>query len=204
MCVTQHARQDANGTIPVQRDLPRVVGTIAPGAVKVETFKLDATGGFGRYEVEALALFDDPIAAGGNGRVFATGPVFDVITTEATKVLDVTFNGKHHELYYDPATGAILGRLPVFDALTSSSDVFYYDPVTGNIDVRNPVTGKSSAVSYDSAKQTLTLNDPTIRGSCVLHYNPQTQQLEVTNAAGNQVLNGWYSQKTGEFYAPSR
>jgi hypothetical protein len=58
---------------------PVHLGTLAPGAVMTKTFTLDVARGNGVYKVEALALFDDPTAQGGNGRAFGAGGQFQVI-----------------------------------------------------------------------------------------------------------------------------
>ena len=58
---------------------PVRLGTLAPGAATTKSFILDVTKGSGLYRVEALALFDDPMAQGGNGRAFGVGGQFEVI-----------------------------------------------------------------------------------------------------------------------------
>ncbi|HEX4518358.1 MAG TPA: carboxypeptidase-like regulatory domain-containing protein [Gaiellaceae bacterium] len=58
---------------------PLKVGTIAPGGSTSRTFTLDVSKGLGSYQVEALALFNDPSAQGGNGRAFAVGGQFEVV-----------------------------------------------------------------------------------------------------------------------------
>ena len=59
-------------------DLPVSIGTLAAKASSTKTFHLDVTGD-GKYEVKALALFNDAAAAGGNGRATATGGRFEAV-----------------------------------------------------------------------------------------------------------------------------
>ena len=54
-----------HGTFPV-----KFPGSFAPGSHATRTFKLEVTGD-GEYQFRALALYDNPSAPGGNGRVFA-------------------------------------------------------------------------------------------------------------------------------------
>jgi hypothetical protein len=58
---------------------PVRLGTLAAGAVAKRSFTLDVARGNGDYKVEALALFDDPTAQGGNGRSFTSGGHFQVV-----------------------------------------------------------------------------------------------------------------------------
>ncbi len=58
--------------------LPISIGTLAPKESSTKTFSLDVTGD-GKYEIKALALYDDPAATGGNGRATATGGRFEAV-----------------------------------------------------------------------------------------------------------------------------
>jgi hypothetical protein len=55
--------------------IPVHIGTLAPGATTKKTFTLSVNGD-GDYQWNALALFNDPKVAGGNGRAQATGGPF--------------------------------------------------------------------------------------------------------------------------------
>lgn len=57
--------------------LPVKFGTIQAGANRVKTFTLKVTGD-GTYVLNALALYDDPTQAGGNGRAVGQGGKFTV------------------------------------------------------------------------------------------------------------------------------
>jgi hypothetical protein len=58
---------------------PFKMGTVAPGSSISKSFTLDVAKGNGKYQVEALALYDDPISPGGNARAFAAGGPFEVV-----------------------------------------------------------------------------------------------------------------------------
>lgn len=60
-------------------------GAIEPNGKWATTLRLPAGTGNGAYEVEALGLFDDPSAAGGNGRLFAVGAPFEVVSGKCAK-----------------------------------------------------------------------------------------------------------------------
>lgn len=55
--------------------LPLSIGTLAPNASSTKTFNLEVTGD-GKYQINALALYNDPTSPGGNGRTTATGGTF--------------------------------------------------------------------------------------------------------------------------------
>ena len=57
---------------------PMKLGTFAPGSFATRSFTLDVSRGSGIYQIEALALYDDPSAQGGNARAFAVGGQFEV------------------------------------------------------------------------------------------------------------------------------
>ena len=61
----------AKGTLPIK------FGTFAPKSSASRTLTLEVTGD-GEYQLRALALFNDPSAPGGNGRVVETGGKFEV------------------------------------------------------------------------------------------------------------------------------
>jgi len=60
------------------KTLPLAIGTLAAKESSTKTFRLDVTGD-GKYEIKALALFNDAAAKGGNGRATATGGKFDAV-----------------------------------------------------------------------------------------------------------------------------
>jgi hypothetical protein len=58
--------------------LPLSFGTLAAKSSSTKTFSLDVTGD-GKYEIKALALYNDAAAPGGNGRASATGGRFESV-----------------------------------------------------------------------------------------------------------------------------
>jgi hypothetical protein len=179
-------------------DFPRRVGTIAPGASTRATFRFDATGGFGTYEVEALALFDDPSAQGGNGRAFATGGRVHVLSHSSTH-FDQRIHNKNAPVYYDPTTGAILGKLTLIDPRTGQYDALFYDTKTGAIELRDPATGQKTSMSWDPATNKLTVLDPADGPGSALFYDQKTRAWEFMDPASKRIYPVIYSQETGTF-----
>jgi hypothetical protein len=68
--------QQLNQLAFAKQALPLSIGTLAPKSSSTKTFSLDVTGD-GKYEIKALALYNDPTAPGGNGRATATGGRFE-------------------------------------------------------------------------------------------------------------------------------
>jgi hypothetical protein len=182
-------------------DFPRQVGTIAPGKSANETFRLDATGGFGTYEVEALALFDDPSAEGGNGRALATGSRFQVVTTTLQRLVYRNQKGGEIVTYYDPATGAILGKLTIVDPRTGQYDVLFYDKATGAIDLRNPDTGAPLNMVYDPSRSGVIVADPSGGIQWKLQYNSKESTFEFKDPGTGHTYPVSYNQTTGKFKA---
>jgi hypothetical protein len=84
---------------------PVKFGNIEGGANKVKTFKLKVTGD-GTYVIDALALFNDPSQAGGNGRAFAEGGKF---TVEAPLLYFTASN--RHNFVVDGASWYVTGHV---------------------------------------------------------------------------------------------
>jgi len=70
--------QQLNQLAFAKKVLPLSIGTLAPKSSSTKTFSLDVTGD-GKYEINALALYNDPTTPGGNGKATATGGTFDAI-----------------------------------------------------------------------------------------------------------------------------
>jgi hypothetical protein len=58
--------------------LPLSLGTLKAKSSSTKTFSLDVTGD-GKYEIKALALYNDSASPGGNGRATATGGRFEAV-----------------------------------------------------------------------------------------------------------------------------
>ena len=147
----------AGGTFPLK------IGTIRPGASASRTFTLDVKRGQGIYQVEALALYDNPAAQGGNARAFAVSDPFEVVRVFAIEgKIQTVGNCPSGSCPAKPLSGATVNATGANGAgqATTSADGTY------SIDVANgvyQVTATFQHKQFAPAARTATVKNANAR-----------------------------------------
>ena len=179
---------------------PIRLGTISSGGSKTTRAQLDVMNGYGSYAVEALALFDDPSAPGGNGRAFAVSGHLDVVTA-TTRYLTIKDpkTGKRIRVYEDPKTGRLLGVLDLRDPRTGRQDALVYDAKTGRLTIEDPITGRRRNGSYDQGTDSITVLASDTAGADSFTYSKTRQEIVVLDPTSRRSVFIGYDPATGQF-----